>query len=655
MSDNAFVKVQDKDMAAARVLVYRLRLTAAGLVVIGVMLALGVSTALANMSGLSVTGVVPNPVTAGATFDFTFSVQFEDIDSEWLYRFEATLPAGWTINAVHNTSPTNPGQGTTQGSSGQLVFWETVDLDGMNWAAWRSGYSYTFSANVTAATCAGAPWNIPWQAIGDGPWSGFGAPPHSASGTVTVSCNREPVTVTLASGANPSMIGDSVPFNFAVVSGSGTPTGDVTVTASTGESCVGALTGGAGSCAITFATNGARIVSAAYPGDSSFVAGTSADVNQIVNTGGLSVGPSPLNLIEGGSGTYTISFSTVPSGSVTFQVAFDPAQVTVNGVAVSPASLTFAPAAFVTLTVAAVDNAVADGNRSTTISHAITAGPPEYPPGMSVSDVAVNIQDNDTPGVAVSPTTLQIAQAGGSAAYDIHLLTMPSASPVTIQVMFDNTLVTVNGQVAPFTLDLTDTTPVPLVVVALQDDVTTTILHAISASAAGEYPVGMALPAVQVTVPAADETVYPPPPPVPLVNDWNFVDDVPVRTAAAHNMHDLVHVRLIVEDYHYVTWLGADLYHGGHIGSLDVIHRTIIQAVDVYTIEWMPTFNGDVAICLLGMGEMWFLDANQAPRVPRQLTGWMTPAYPGYTCATLYWPGTLALVEGAAPTIMAPR
>ena len=54
-----------------------------------------------------------------------------------------------------------------------------------------------------------------------------------------------------------------------------------------------------------------------------------------------------------------------------------------------------------------------------------------------------------------------------------------------------------------------------------------------------------------------------------------------------------------------------------------------------------------------GSGEMIFADANEAPRIPRQVTAWMTPAFPGYTCATLYTPGSLFLVAGAAPTIMA--
>jgi len=459
------------------------------------------------------------------------------------------------------------------------------------------------------------------------------------------------VSVTLASALNPSLAGESVTFSFTAASGFGTPTGSVTVTASSGETCTGPLAAGAGSCAIVFGTAGTRTVGAAYPGGGVFAAGTSAGVNQAVNLGAVSVAPTTLNLVEGTSGTYSVLFNPLPTGSVTFNVVFDAAQVTVNGVTVSPATLTFAPAAFVTFTVEAVDNAVADGSRSVTIGQTISAGPPEYPAGLALPDVLVNIQDDDVPGVAVNPTALLIPQAGGSADYRIQLLTPPTVGPVTVQVTFDSALVTVGGRTAPFTVDLNDATPVSLRVVALQDSATTVIRHAISASAAVEYPVGMALPAVQVTV----QTEYPQPPPVPYVDDWNFIDDVPVRTAAAHSTHDLVHVRLIVENYHYVMWLGADLYHSGHIGNMDVINRTIIQAVDVYTIEWMPAFDGDVAICLLGMGEMWFLDANQAPRVPRQLTGWMTPAYPGYTCATLYWPGTLALVEGDPPTIMAPK
>jgi hypothetical protein len=53
---------------------------------------------------------------------------------------------------------------------------------------------------------------------------------------------------------------------------------------------------------------------------------------------------------------------------------------------------------------------------------------------------------------------------------------------------------------------------------------------------------------------------------------------------------------------------------------------------------------GDVDICLQGKGYIIYLNANGAPRVPQLWSAWTTPAFPGYTCTTLYAPGTVVLV-----------
>lgn len=68
----------------------------------------------------------------------------------------------------------------------------------------------------------------------------------------------------------------------------GSPTGPVTVTASTGESCNAALAGGAGSCTITFFTGGPRTLTASYPGDRNFTGGASAPVPQVISSISLS-------------------------------------------------------------------------------------------------------------------------------------------------------------------------------------------------------------------------------------------------------------------------------------------------------------------------------------------------------------------------------
>lgn len=145
-------------------------------------LGLGASAALANMSGFRVSSVAPNPVIAGTTFDFTFNVQFSNIDDEWLYRFEAALPANWTINSVRNTPANTLYAPSTQGYTGKVVYWTSAPWSGGSWQPQAA--LYQFRVNVTVDSCTGAPWSIPWTAAGE-VWA---APPHTVRGTIEVNC-----------------------------------------------------------------------------------------------------------------------------------------------------------------------------------------------------------------------------------------------------------------------------------------------------------------------------------------------------------------------------------------------------------------------------------------------------------------------------------
>ncbi len=59
------------------------------------------------------------------------------------------------------------------------------------------------------------------------------------------------------------------------------PTGSVTLTATTGETCSGTLTSstGKGSCKLTFTTTGARTITATYPGDSNHTGSNNSGQN----------------------------------------------------------------------------------------------------------------------------------------------------------------------------------------------------------------------------------------------------------------------------------------------------------------------------------------------------------------------------------------
>lgn len=105
----------------------------------------------------------------------------------------------------------------------------------------------------------------------------------NATDSVTITVNQAASTTTItANTPDPSVTGQSVTVSFSVTGAYGTPTGTVTVTASSGPTCSGTLSGGAGSCALTFTATGSPKLTAVYSGDTNFKASTSAKVTQTV-------------------------------------------------------------------------------------------------------------------------------------------------------------------------------------------------------------------------------------------------------------------------------------------------------------------------------------------------------------------------------------
>jgi hypothetical protein len=71
-----------------------------------------------------------------------------------------------------------------------------------------------------------------------------------------------------------------VSFNVA---GHGAPTGTVTISTRTGETCSGPLTNGVGSCSLIFKTTGLHTLTGTYSGDANFSESVSAKVPHYVN------------------------------------------------------------------------------------------------------------------------------------------------------------------------------------------------------------------------------------------------------------------------------------------------------------------------------------------------------------------------------------
>ncbi|HVF35034.1 MAG TPA: zinc-dependent metalloprotease family protein [Candidatus Saccharimonadia bacterium] len=184
--------------------------------------------------------------------------------------------------------------------------------------------------------------------------------------------------------------------------------------------------------------------------------------------------------------TYSIVLTSQPSGNVTIAVAPD-AQLTTSG------NLTFTSANWnvaQNVTVTAVDDAVAEGAHSGTITHTASGG--GYT-GVAVAGVTATIGDNDTAGVTLvqSGGSTIVAEGGSTDTYTLQLTSQPTGT-VTISV-------TPNAQLgaapAPVTFDATDWNTLKTVTVSAVDDAvaegahTGAITHAASGGGYDAVPI----------------------------------------------------------------------------------------------------------------------------------------------------------------------
>ena len=157
----------------------------------------------------------------------------------------------------------------------------------------------------------------------------------------------------------------------------------------------------------------------------------------------LSVSATSMRLAEGGTGSYTVALATRPADNVTVTIASDNADVTTR-----PASLTFTTANWATAQRVTV-SAASDGdtaNDTATLTHTASGGGYADAPAVSVT---VSVTDDDTAGLAITPTVLNLIENGISA-YIVSLTAEPSGN-VTVSVASDNPDVTVRPASLVFT------------------------------------------------------------------------------------------------------------------------------------------------------------------------------------------------------------
>ncbi|MCB9457393.1 MAG: hypothetical protein H6671_15515 [Anaerolineaceae bacterium] len=361
------------------------------------------------------------------------------------------------------------------------------------------------------------------------------------------------------------------------------------------------------------------------------------------------------DIAEGGAtDTYTVVLNTMPTGNVTINVTPD-AQCTAL-----PSPLTFTAGNWnvaQTVTVTAVDDGANEGAHTCTVSHAVAGGSAAEYLAVVIANVTANVTDNDAPGVTVSAAAVTVVEGGATGNYTLTLNTAPTGD-VEITLTPDAQCVVTSANPVIFTAP--NQGPLTVTVQAVDDAAvegahTCTVSHAITTSADANYPTTMVINNKVVNVTDNDGTAgtstgieVAGPPPATRCTDVNFEDPGKIRS---HFTNDAdrpgLGCRLIAAGGSYMYWLGSPITNAGNIGAQNVLNLGLVAAVDVFSTTGVTGFAGDVNICLQGSGYIIYMNASGAPRQPQLWSAWTTDTFPGYTCTTLYAPGTVVLVANA--------
>jgi len=205
----------------------------------------------------------------------------------------------YTITYVPGTVTVNRAPLTIRASSATMTYGGPVPAITPSYSGFVLGQ--TSSVLTTQPTCSTAATSSSPVSGSPYPSSCTGAAAANytigyVSGVVTIS--KATTTATITSLApNPSTLKQPVVVTFTVAPQfTGTPTGNVTVSASTGETCAGTVA--ARNCSIAFLTVGTRTLTAQYLGDGNFLTSTSPGVSQTVNAPTVSLTP-PRNVTFG--------------------------------------------------------------------------------------------------------------------------------------------------------------------------------------------------------------------------------------------------------------------------------------------------------------------------------------------------------------------
>ena len=200
---------------------------------------------------------------------------------------------GFGASTATGTLAVTPAALTITASSGTMVYGGPLPIISPSYVGFVLGQN-NLTALTTQPVCSTTATSA--SPVSGSPYPtkcvGAVAPNYAityVNGTVAVG-KATTLTAITSNLPNPAILGQIVTIKVQVTPQfpGTTPTGTVAITASTGETCNAPLSGGAGTCMLTFFSGGSRNLTASYPGDPNVTGSTSTPRTQIVSGVSLS-------------------------------------------------------------------------------------------------------------------------------------------------------------------------------------------------------------------------------------------------------------------------------------------------------------------------------------------------------------------------------
>ena len=204
---------------------------------------------------------------------------------------------------------------------------------------------------------------------------------------------------------------------------------------------------------------------------------------------GLVISPTSLEVDEGADASYTVKLAAAPTGTVTVAITgHSGTDLTLDTTSLEFTTSTWDDAQTVTVTAGEDDDTT---NDTATLAHAASGG--GY--GNVEADLAVTVTDNDTAGLVLSPTSLEVDE-GDDASYTVKLATAPTGTVTVAITGHSGTDLSLDTTSLTF-LTSTWNTAQPVTVTAGEDadttDDTATLAHAASGGGYGNVEADLAV------------------------------------------------------------------------------------------------------------------------------------------------------------------